>query len=150
MAQSLAQLYTHIVFSTKKHYPFIKPQIEVELYSYIGGTIKKIGGVPFIINGTSDHIHIFSTLPKTISLAKFVEEIKRNSSRWIKTKGNLWQKFAWQNGYAGFSVSSSKKDVLVKYITNQKDHHKKMTYKEEVIKFLQEYNIEYDERYLWD
>ena len=97
-----------------------------------------------------DHIHIFSTLPRTVSLSKFVEDIKHNSSRWIKTKGVAYKGFAWQNGYAGFSVSSSKKDTIVRYIANQKEHHKIVSYKEEVLKFLQEYNLDYDERYLWD
>jgi len=78
MAQSLSQLYTHIVFSTKNHVPFIKPVIETELFAYIGGTIKAIGGIPFMINGMDDHVHIFSTLPKTVALSKFVEDIKRN------------------------------------------------------------------------
>ncbi|MEA1896232.1 MAG: IS200/IS605 family transposase [Bacteroidota bacterium] len=150
MAQSLSQLYTHVVFSTKKHFPFIKSEIEAELYAYIGGTIKKIGGIPFMINGMDDHIHIFSTLPRTVALSKLVEDIKRNSSRWIKTKGGAYRNFAWQNGYAGFSVSSSKKDTIVRYIANQKEHHKVVSYKEEVLKFLQENNINYDERYLWD
>jgi len=150
MAQSLSQLYTHIVFSTKKHFPFIKPVIEPELYAYLGSTIKRIGGIPFIINGMDDHVHIFSSLPRTVALSKFIEDIKRNSSRWIKTKGAAYQHFAWQNGYAGFSVSSSQKDNVVRYITNQKEHHKTLMFKDEVIKFLQEYNIDYDERYLWD
>jgi REP element-mobilizing transposase RayT len=95
MSQSLSQLYTHIVFSTKKHFPFIKPVIEAELYAYMGGTIKRIGGIPFMINGMDDHVHIFSTLPKTVALSKFIEDIKRNSSRWIKTKGAAYQHFAW-------------------------------------------------------
>ena len=153
MAQSLSQLYTHIVFSTKNHVPFIKSVIEAELFAYIGGTIKAIGGIPFMINGMGDHIHIFSTLPKTVALSKFVEDIKRSSSRWIKTKGIAYQYFAWSRycgRYAGFSISSSQKDTVVRYIANQKEHHKKLSYKEEVIKFLQEYNIDYDERYLWD
>ena len=150
MAQSLSQLYTHIVFSTKNHVRYIKPGIEAELYAYIGGTIKAIGGIPFMINGMGDHIHIFSTLPKTVALSKFVEDIKRSSSRWIKTKGIAYQYFAWQNGYAGFSVSSSQKDIVVRYIANQKEHHKTLSYKEEVIKFLKEYSIDYDEKYLWD
>ena len=157
MAQSLSQLYTHIVFSTKKHFPFIKPVIEAELYTYMGGIIKRIGGIPFMIsgipfmiNGMADHVHIFSSLPKTVALSKYIEDIKRNSSRWIKTKGAAYQHFAWQNGYAGFSVSSSQKDNVVRYIANQKEHHKTLMFKDEVIKFLQEYNIDYDERYLWD
>ena len=150
MAQSLAQIIVHIIFSTKKRHPFIKPAIEPELFAYIGDTIKRSGSIPFLINGTEDHVHICSTLPKTVSLSKFLEDIKRNSSRWIKTKGLEYQKFAWQNGYGAFSVSSSKKDIVVKYIANQKEHHKKLTFKEELIIFLKEYEVEYDERYLWD
>lgn len=150
MAQSLSQMYTHIVFSTKKHYPFIKPNIENELFAYMGDTIKRLGGIPFLINGTNDHIHVFSTLPRTISLAKFIEEIKRNSSRWIKSKGTEYYNFAWQNGYGAFSVSSSKKGTLIKYIVNQKEHHKKQTFKEEFLAFLNKYEIDYNVKYLWD
>ncbi len=150
MAQSLAKMYVHIVFSTKKHYPFITPAIEPELFAYMGDTIKRNGGVPFIINGMPDHIHVFATLPRTVTLSKFVEEIKRNSSRWIKTKGAEYQKFAWQRGYGAFSVSSLGKDAVTKYIANQKKHHKKQSFKEELIQFLDKYAIAYDERYLWD
>ena len=150
MSQTLVKMYTHIIFSTKKHQPFIKPDVEQELHSYIGGVIKQNGGIPFMINTMPDHIHILSTLPKNISLSKFLEEIKRNSSRWIKTKGKVYENFAWQGGYCGLSVSSSKTQAVSNYIANQKEHHKKMTFKEELIKFLKEYGIEYDERYLWD
>ena len=150
MAQSLSKVYLHIVFSTKKRFPFIKPEIEDELYAYMGGTIKKLGGIPFIINGMGDHIHIFSTLPRTVALSKFLEEIKRNSSRWIKTKGREYQNFAWQGGYAAFSVSDSVKDTVVQYIQNQKEHHRSLSFKEEVIKFLKKYDLDYDEKYLWE
>ena len=150
MAQSLSKIYVHIVFSTKNHFPFIKPSIEPVLFAYMGDTIKRSGGIPFLINGMSDHVHVFSTLPKTVALSKFIEDIKRNSSRWIKTKGPEYQKFAWQNGYGAFSVSSSKKDTVVKYIENQKEHHKKFTFKEELLMFLKEYDVDYNEQYLWD
>jgi len=150
MAQSLSKVYLHIVFSTKKRFPFIKPEIEDELYAYMGGTIKKLGGIPFIINGMGDHIHIFSTLPRTVALSKFLEEIKKNSSRWIKTKGREYQNFAWQGGYAAFSVSDSVKDTVVQYIQNQKEHHRSLSFKEEVIKFLKKYDLDYDEKYLWE
>ncbi|HDS83997.1 MAG TPA: transposase [Phycisphaerales bacterium] len=150
MSQSLAQLLIHIVFSAKGHYPFIEEAVESELYAYIGDTIKRLGGVPIKINGLSDHIHILSSMPKTVSLAKYLEEIKRNSSRWIKNKGGLYEKFAWQNGYGAFSVSASQRNTVVNYILNQKSHHKKMTFKEEMIAFLKKYQVEYDERYLWD
>jgi len=129
MSQSLAQIYIHIIFSTQRHHPFIEQAIEPELFAYIGATIKRCKGVPFLINGTSDHIHILSSLPRTMSLSKFIEEIKRNSSRWIKTKGNAYQKFAWQNGYGAFSVSSSRKDGVAHYIAGQKNHHRRVNCK---------------------
>jgi len=150
MAQSLSKIYLHTVFSTKYRNALIKKEIEEELFAYIGDTIKRDGGIPFLINGTENHIHILSTLPRTITLAKYIENIKRNSSRWIKGKGSDYLNFAWQNGYATFSVSSSRVDIVKKYISNQKEHHKKIVFKEELILFLKEYKIDYDEKYLWD
>ena len=150
MTQSLAQIYVHIIFSTKERYPFIASGIEPELFAYIGDTIKRCQGVPFLINGTTDHVHILSSLPRTISPSKYIEEIKRKSSRWIKTKDSSYQKFAWQSGYGAFSVSSSMKESVLHYIAGQKEHHRKITFKEEFVAFLEKYNIEYDEQYLWD
>lgn len=150
MSQSLAQVYVHIIFSTKERCSLIDKDIEPELFAYMGDTINRCEGVPFLINGAADHVHILSSLPRTISLSKYIEEIKRNSSRWIKTKNSRYYKFAWQNGYGAFSVSSSKKDSVLHYIAGQKEHHKKATFKEEFIAFLEKYNIKYDERYLWD
>lgn len=150
MPQSLSKVYVHIVFSTKNHYPFIKNEIENELFAYIGGIIKTNSGVLLKINAVPDHIHILSTLPKTITQSKFLEEIKRNSSRWIKSKGQDYHNFAWQRGYGVFSVSSSKLSAVSSYIQNQKEHHKQTSFKEEFIQFLKEYNIEYNVKYLWD
>jgi len=150
MPQSLAQIYVHIIFSTKERRPFINERIEPELFAYMGDTLKRCGGVPFLINGTADHVHLLSSLPRTMALSKYIEEIKRNSSRWIKTKDSQYEKFAWQGGYGAFSVSRSRKDSVVHYIAGQKDHHKTVTFKEEFIAFLQKYGIEYDEQYLWD
>jgi REP element-mobilizing transposase RayT len=150
MPQSLAQIYVHIIFSTKERYPFINESIEPELFAYMGDTIQRCEGVPFLINGTADHVHLLSSMPRTISLSKYIEEIKRNSSRWIKTKDRHYEKFAWQSGYGAFSVSSSRKDSVVHYIAGQKEHHRTITFKEEFIAFLEKYNIEYDEKYLWD
>lgn len=116
----------------------------------MGNTIQRCEGVPFLINGMADHVHLLSSLPRTMSLSKYIEEIKRNSSRWIKTKDSQYEKFAWQSGYGAFSVSSSRKDSVVRYIAGQKDHHRTVTFKEEFIAFLEKYGIEYDERYLWD
>jgi REP element-mobilizing transposase RayT len=150
MSQSLAQIYVHIVFSTKDRYSFIQQAIEPELFAYMGDTIKRIGGIPYLINGTANHIHLLSSLPRAIALSKYIEEIKRNSSRWIKTKNSDYEKFAWQNGYGAFSVSSSQKDSVVKYIAGQKEHHQKITFEDEFLTFLKKYNVQYDLRYLWD
>jgi len=150
MAQSLAQIYIHIVFSSKERRPFIQTDIESELYAYIAGAIKKMDGLPCLINGTADHVHILSTLPRTVTLAKYIEGIKRPSSQWIKTKGQIYQKFAWQNGYGAFSVSSSRVNSVKRYIAGQKERHRTTSFKEEFLEFLRKYNVQYDERYLWD
>ena len=88
-------------------------------------------------------------MSKNLSLAKFVEEIKRNSSRWIKTKGAHYQFFAWQRGYAGYSVSQSKVTTVEKYIEKQKEHHRTISFQDEYVKFLREYIVDFDEKYLW-
>jgi len=150
MSQSLAQINVHIIFSTKYRNRLIRSEIESELFAYMGSTINRMNGNPFIINGDEDHVHLFSTLPRTVSLAKFIEEIKRNSSRWIKTKDRWYEKFGWQDGYAAFSVSSSQKNAVIKYITNQKEHHNKQLFHDELLAFLNEYGIDFDEKYLWD
>jgi REP element-mobilizing transposase RayT len=150
MSQSLAQIYIHIVFSTKYRKPLIQTEIEEELYAYIGGIIKNLKGNSIKINGVSNHIHILTTLPKTVTLSKYLEEIKRSSSKWIKTKGTDYKNFSWQRGYGAFSVSSYKVDVVKNYVTKQKEHHKSQDFKEEFIEFLDEYKVEYDDRYLWD
>jgi putative transposase len=150
MPQSIAQLNIHLVFSTKKRRPFIKPEIEAELHAYIGGTIKNMGGIPLKINGMPDHIHILFSMPRTLALSKIVGDIKRSSSLWIKSKDSSLTSFSWQTGYAAFSVGYSQKDMVVRYIANQKVHHRKKTYEEEVVKFLDDQEMEYDERYFWD
>ena len=149
MSQSLSKLYIHIVFHTKYNENLIKTDVESELYAYLGGILKENKSVPIAINGVEDHVHILCIMSKNISLADLLEELKRNSSRWIKTKGSDYTDFAWQGGYGGFSVSQSKVDVVKRYIENQKEHHKNETSKEEYLRFLKEYNVDYDPNYLW-
>src|SRR5690606_2450441 len=110
-------------------------EVDIELYAYIGGIIKENSSVPIKINGTEDHIHILATMSKNIALAKFVEEIKRNSSRWIKTKGIEYQDFAWQGGYAGYSVSQSVVERVKKYIENQKNITKRFHFRKNMYNF---------------
>ncbi len=150
MSQSISCIFLHTVFSTKYRKNLILPQVENELYAYMGSIIKSNGGIPININGMPDHIHILSTLPKTMAVSKYVENIKRISSKWMKTKGPEFQNFRWQNGYATFSVSPSVKNIVFRYISNQKPHHQKKGFKKELIKLLDDHQMEYDVRYLWD
>jgi putative transposase len=149
MAQSLSKLYVHLIFHIKNPHTPILNKDKKDLFAYIGSIIKDNNSIPILINGVEDHLHILCVMSKNIAFAKLTEEIKRHSSRWIKTLGTHYKQFAWQGGYAGFSVSQSLHDKTKHYIENQEEHHKKMTFKEELVAFLKEYGIEYDERYLW-
>ena len=149
MSQSLSKLYVHIIFHTKNSFATIHSQDKKDLFAYMGSIIKDNGSIPIIINGMSDHVHILCVMSKNIALAKLTEEIKRHSSRWIKTKGKQYEQFAWQGGYSGFSVSQSLHDKTKHYIENQEEHHKKMSFREELIAFFVEYGVEYNEQYLW-
>ena len=150
MSQSLTKLYVHLIFHVKNNRLKIRQTEEKELYAYIASILKDNESLPVKINGTEDHIHILCVMSKNISLSKLTEEIKRHSSRWIKTKNPCYAKFSWQGGYAGFSVSPSICNKTKRYIINQKEHHKTVSFKEEYIFFLKEYDIDYDERYLWN
>ena len=149
MSQSLSKLFVHIVFHVKNNKYIIRKQERKSLYAYMGAIIKDNESIPILINGVEDHIHILCVMSKNIALAKLVEEIKRHSSRWIKTNDAYYSNFVWQGGYGGFSVSRSLHDKTKRYIENQEEHHKKITFKEEYLLFLKEYGIDYNEQYLW-
>ena len=149
MSQSLSKLFVHIVYHIKTTSVTIRKEDRAALYAYMGAVIKDKGSIPIIINGVGNHVHILCVMSKNIALAKLVEEIKGNSSRWIKTLHPYYKDFAWQGGYGGFSVSASIHDRTKKYIENQEEHHKKKTFKEEYRILLKKYGIDYDEQYLW-
>jgi REP element-mobilizing transposase RayT len=128
----------------------IDEAIEEELFKYIGGICKNLECNPIKVGGYRDHIHILCILSRKIALMKLLEEIKSHSSKWIKTKGDKYKNFYWQRGYGSFSVNPAEIDVVIRYIENQAEHHKKKTFQDEYIAFLKKYNAEYDERYLWD
>jgi putative transposase len=148
MSQSFVQIYVHIVFHTKDNVKMIREDIETELFSYLGGILKNNKSTPLQIGGTSDHVHILCTLPKTMTPADLVEEIKKSSSKWIKTKGAHYKNFYWQDGYGGFSVSSSGVEPVKRYILNQKKHHEKVSFIDEYKTLLEEYGIPFEDRYL--
>jgi REP element-mobilizing transposase RayT len=150
MAQSLANILIHIIFSTKKRQPMILPEVMQELYSYITGIARTHGSHVHEIGGIEDHIHLLISLPRTLPLSKLIEDIKKGSSKWIKTKGKLYTDFAWQNGYGAFSIGQSAYEDLRKYIQTQKEHHKSISFQGEYRIFLKKYCISYDEKYVWD
>ena len=150
MAQSLSKVYVHITFSTKNRYPYIDDSINKELWAYIGGICKALDCNPMRIGGYNDHVHICCQLSKKIMQIKLLEEIKSQSSKWIKAKGQQYQKFYWQDGYGIFSVNPFEIEKVIEYIDNQYEHHKKRTFQEELLAFLKKYKVEYDERYLWE
>jgi len=150
MGQSLVKNYVHLVFSTKHRQPLIQHPIETELHSYLGGTCNHLDCQSIKVGGYVDHIHILCLLSKKIALMKLMEEIKSHSSKWIKTKGAAYQNFYWQDGYGAFSVNPSEVETVIAYIANQHEHHKKKTFQEEYRMFLKKYNVDYDERYVWD
>ena len=150
MSQSLYQIYLHLVFSTKYREPSIDEQIEDELHAYLGGTCKALECEPIKVGGYYDHIHILCKLSKKIALMKLLEEVKKSSSKWIKTKDDKYVDFYWQNGYSAFSVNPSEVDKVVDYIANQKEHHRKISFQDESRLFFKKYKIDFDERYVWD
>lgn len=150
MPQSFVYNYTHITFSTKDRQPFIHEQIEEELFDYLGGICKNLGFNPIIVGGHRNHVHILCLLSSKVTLSKFMEELKSNSSKWIKSKGTEFRNFYWQRGYGSFSVNPSEIETVKKYIMNQKENHRKWTFKQEFLAFLKKYGIPYDERFIWD
>lgn len=150
MPQTLTNVLIHIVFGTKNRERWIKPDVEKELHRYLSTTFRSLDSPVLIIGGTENHVHILCRLSRTITIAKLVEKAKTGSSKWIKTKGEQYKNFAWQSGYGAFSVGNSIVDSLKKYIANQKEHHKNRDFKSEFVELLKKYDIDYDERYLWD
>ena len=150
MPQSLSKVYVHIVFSTKNRKNLIDENIEASLHEYLGGICKGLGCNPVRIGGYLDHIHVLCLLSRKVTQMKLVEELKKQSSKWIKTKGINYSHFYWQNGYGIFSVNYTKTETVIDYIERQHEHHKHKSFQDEFRAFLIKYNIEYDERYVWD
>lgn len=150
MGQSLVRNYVHIVFSTKHRQTFINPPFEQELHSYLAGTCKNQECQPLKIGGYTDHVHILCMLSKKIALMTLLEHIKSSSSKWMKTNDISLKNFYWQDGYGAFSVKPNDVDAVIDYIENQHEHHSNKTFQDEYRGILKQYNVEYDERYVWD
>jgi len=151
MAQSLAKILVHTVFSTKDRQPFLKNRkLRDELYHYLGGILTRLDCQPIIVGGVEDHVHLLCSLSRTCEPSGMVKELKRGSSLWLKTKGTDLQEFAWQNGYGIFSIGYSQIESARHYIATQEKHHQKISFQDEFRQLLQRYEIPFDERYVWD
>lgn len=150
MAQSLSRILVHIIFSTKHREPLITNVIKNKLFEYLGGICNEWGCPPIRIGGYTDHVHVLCMLSRKIPVMTLVENLKGGSSKWIKQISSEYEQFYWQDGYGVFSVSPKQASLVEEYITKQEEHHAKYDFKEEYMRFLKQYNIDYDERYLWD
>ena len=150
MPQSLSSILIHLVFSTKHRESLITPDVETDLHDYMGGIFRRCECPSLLIGGTADHIHALFVLSRTKSVASVVEDVKSSSSKWIKTKGALWQNFHWQAGYGAFSVGQSGIEKVKSYIANQKQHHSQTTFQDEYRLLCKKYGVEIDEQYVWD
>ncbi|MCD9185616.1 MAG: IS200/IS605 family transposase [Pyrinomonadaceae bacterium] len=150
MAQTLVEIIIHVVFSTKNRENLIAPEIEKELFAYIGGILRKHESVLLAANGTENHVHLLILQSKKIALSDLIREVKRASSLWIKQKDSVFDGFQWQSGFGAFSVSKLQIEIVKKYIANQKEHHKTESFDDEYRKFLQRYEMDFDEKYFLD
>ncbi|OAI40851.1 transposase [Planctomycetaceae bacterium SCGC AG-212-D15] len=150
MSQSLVKNLLHLVYSTKNRQPWIPKEHREGLYAYQAGIFKEWDSPALIIGGVEDHVHALFSLSKNHPLKKIVEEVKKSSSKWMKANGPKNPEFQWQAGYAAFSVSQSAVDDVKRYIEKQEEHHRKMSFQDELRALLRKHGIEVDERYLWD
>ena len=150
MSQSLSKILVHLIFSTKNRERILDDTIRPELHRYLATVLAGVDSPAVLINSVSDHAHILLRLSKTHALCDVIEEVKKASSKWLKTKGPAYAHFYWQNGYGAFSVSQSNAEEVRRYIANQAEHHRVKTFQEEFRAFLQKHEVEFDERYVWD
>jgi len=143
-------MWSHLIFSTKERYPFLSNrEIRIQLHAYMAAILRKQDCPTLQVGGAADHVHTLFVLSKNSSIAQIVYEVKRGSSKWIKTQPDF-RKFYWQSGHGAFSVSQSHVEQVRRYIQTQEQHHSKVTFQNEYREFLRRYHVEYDERYIWD
>jgi REP element-mobilizing transposase RayT len=150
MPHSYTHLLSHVIFSTKGRVPGLDAKLRERLFPYMGGIICELGGDALVVNGTMDHIHLLILLPPTRAVADAMRVLKTNSSRWIHETWASRRGFAWQTGYGAFSVSRSGTEEIRRYIENQEEHHRRMTFEEELVALLERHGLAYDEHYLGD
>lgn len=150
MAQSLARLHIHLIFSTKERKRLLTESIRMPLHAYMTKVLVSLGCPVLIMNSVEDHVHILFDLARTVALSDVVEDVKKSSSKWMKSCGPEFAQFAWQAGYGAFAVSESHIPAVQEYIAKQQEHHRRKSFQEEFRSFLDKNRVTYDERYLWD
>lgn len=150
MPQSLVKNLVHLVYSTKHRTPCLDAELQPRLWSYQAGILQKWDSHALIIGGLDDHVHLLFALSKNHALIKIVEEVKKGSSIWLKEQAPHLADFHWQNGYGAFSVSESNAPAVHTYIQNQAEHHRTMSFQDELRELFRRHGIEFDERYVWD
>lgn len=149
MPHTFTSLLFHVVFSTKDRRPQISPELSARLFPYMGGIIRERNGIPCIINGPADHVHLLISIPATESIAELLRVLKTNSSRWVHEQFPSHHQFAWQAGYGAFTVSESQRDAVRAYIAAQQEHHRKISFQEEFASFLKRHGLAYDVQESW-
>jgi len=150
MAQSLARILVHLIFGTKDRAPVLAPGVRPELGAYLVGILSRLDCPCVEVGCVADHAHVLFVLHRTRAVADVVEEVKKGSSKWLKTRGPALRNFHWQNGYGAFSVSPSSEARVRTYILNQETHHRRVTFQDEFREFLRRHGVPFDERYVWD
>ena len=150
MAQSLSRIYIHLIFSTKNRERTLPDEIRPDLHAYLGGTFKGLGCPAIEINTEPDHLHALFLLARTETLSDVVGHLKKSSNDWLRSRSPLFASFFWQAGFGAFSVSQSQVEEVRAYIRNQREHHRVKSFQEEFRSFLKAYEVEFDERYVWD
>ena len=150
MPGTFSQIYIQYVFAVKGRENLLQKPWRDEVFKYMGGIIKAKGQKPIIVNGVSNHVHVFVGIKPSMLISDLVRDIKNNSSNFINDQRFLKTKFSWQEGYGAFSYAHSQLDNVYHYIENQEEHHRKKTFREEYIDFLRKFEVDYDEKYLFD
>ena len=148
MSDSYTNLLYHLVFSAKDRRPLITPDYEVRLYDYLGGTIRKLGGISLELNGTEDHVHLLAKLRPDCALSDVLRDLKANATGWMHDVFPSLKNFSWQRGYGAFTVSQSNVEEVRNYIARQKQHHRKTSFREEFIQFLQANGIDHNDQFI--
>ncbi len=150
MPQSLARLHVHLVFSTKQRMPWLTDAVRASLHRYMAVVLEDLGCRAVLINSVEDRVHVLFELGRTVAVSKAVESVKASSSKWIKTQGPEFARFAWQAGYGAFAVSESNVLAVRNYVADQREHHRNRSFQDEYRAFLERHGIAFDERYVWD